>query len=59
MSKPFPLKILLDLARSDSDTAAARLVLSMATTEMEQRLQLLLITAANTRRIWRTPPESA
>ena len=43
MSKPFPLQTLLDLARSDSDGAAARLgALNGHDREMEERLLLLL-----------------
>ena len=43
MSKPFPLQTLLDLARSDSDTAAAKLgILNGHDRDMEQRLQLLI-----------------
>jgi flagellar FliJ protein len=43
MSQPFPLQTLLDLARSDSDGAAARLgALNGRDREMEERLLLLL-----------------
>ena len=43
MPKPFPLQTLLDLARSDSDNAAARLgALNGHDREMEERLRLLL-----------------
>jgi len=43
MSKPFPLQSLLDLARNDSDTAAARLgALNGHDRAMEERLRLLL-----------------
>jgi flagellar protein FliJ len=43
MSKPFPLQTLLDLARTDSDTAAAQLgALNGHDREMEERLRLLL-----------------
>jgi flagellar FliJ protein len=43
MSKPFPLQTLLDLARTDSDSAAARLgTLNGRDREMEERLRLLL-----------------
>lgn len=43
MSKTFPLQTLLDLARSDSDSAAAQLgALNGHGRAMEERLQLLL-----------------
>jgi flagellar FliJ protein len=43
MSKPFPLQILLDLARTDSDSAAVRLgALNGHDRDMEERLRLLL-----------------
>jgi len=43
MSKPFPLQILLDLAKSDSDGAAAHLGdLNSHDRAMEERLRLLL-----------------
>jgi len=43
MARPFPLQTLLDLARSDSDSAAAQLgTLNGHDRAMEARLQLLL-----------------
>ncbi len=43
MPKPFPLQILLDLARTESDTATARLgTLNRHDRDMAQRLRLLL-----------------
>jgi flagellar FliJ protein len=43
MSKPFPLQILLDLARESSDAAASQLgVVNGHERDMQQRLQLLL-----------------
>jgi len=43
MAKPFPLQILLNLAHSDSDSAAARLgALNGHDRDMEERLELLL-----------------